>query len=91
MKKLVGTILKKNIIKIKIFYLKDLVLNEKPIYLIPHASLHKVFYLIDKKNFYIKSNDKIKIKPLRNEKYISVGLKIDFSNEPQRNFNIIFF
>ena len=25
------------------------------------------------------------------KKYISVGLRIDFSNEPQRNFNIIFF
>ena len=31
---------------------KDLVLNEKPIYLIPHASLHKLFYLIDKKLLY---------------------------------------
>lgn len=82
---------KKKYNKNKNILFKDLVLNEKPIYLIPHASLHKLFYLIDKKNFYIKSNDKIKIKPLQNEKYISVGLRIDFSNEPQRNFNIIFF
>ena len=42
MKKLVGTILKKYN-KNKNILFKDLVLNEKPIYLIPHASLHKLF------------------------------------------------